>query len=416
MPFQWSMQIMMDTLFGYLKDILYDPESAKIDIPSFPDSHKNLALGLQYLHQCMMEQHVFVKGLSRGDMSAPLPASDNPITGDLRSLHNSTSHLIWQAHQIAKGDYSQQLDFMGELSEVFNLMTQQLQDRENSLVKEIEVVKEKNSLLKQSQDLLVTLSDNLLDWVCVLDCTHKICYSNKACKTALDCCTVQEVDDLTAKLCSKKAEHIDSNVVQWEMPFLRESAQVDPQYFSVNIHDTNWNNTPSLLCILKDITSERESNILLLQDSLTGLFNRRYGMKYIQNCIATGMAFEITFIDLDLLKCVNDVHGHHVGDEYIIAAANQLLTLPQPCHVLRLGGDEFLIVSHYKQSIVSYLEPLRNSFINESKAYSRSFSYGVVSSVTDGRDMSNLLQLADFRMYAYKTAHKKNRDGLQPHQ
>ena len=175
----------------------------------------------------------------------------------------------------------------------------------------------------------------------------------------------------------------------------------------------NWNNRPSSLCILKNITKERESNILLFQDSLTGLFNRRFGMNYIEDCIASGVEFEITFVDLDLLKYVNDVHGHNLGDEYIIAAANHLLLLPPPNHVVRLGGDEFLIITHYAESVTTHLETLRASFIIKSKEYLRSFSYGVANSLKDGRDLSQLLQLADSRMYAYKTANKKNRDGVQ---
>ena len=399
---------MIDNLFGYLKDILYDPERAQIDISSFPDSYKNLVLGLQYLHKCIIEQHVFAKGLAQGDMNTLLPASDNPITGDLRSLHSSISHLIWQANQVAKGDYSQQLDFMGELSEVFNLMTNQLQERENSLVREIQVVKEKNDMLKQSQNLLVTLTDNLTDWVCVLDSTGTICYANKACKMVLDYSSSAQVEDLINKIICKKSENTDDNIIQWELPFSNEDIQVEVQYFSLNIHEMNWNNTPSFLCILKNITKERESNILLFQDSLTGLFNRRFGMNYIENCISSGLDFEIAFVDLDLLKYVNDVHGHNMGDEYIIAAANHLLLLPPPSHVVRLGGDEFLIVTHYAESVTTHLEGLRASFIIKSKKYLRSFSYGVASSLEDGRDISQLLELADSRMYAYKIAHKKN--------
>lgn len=130
----------MKELFEYLRQILYEPENAVLDMESVPEEEKELAQGLEYLASCMKEQRIFVKGLSKGDLDAPLPASDNPITGELRALHGSLTHLIWQAKQVAKGDYGQKLDFMGELSEVFNATTEKLADREARLVHEAEVI------------------------------------------------------------------------------------------------------------------------------------------------------------------------------------------------------------------------------------------------------------------------------------
>ena len=400
---------MEEKLFGYLKDILYNPEKAHIDETSLPDSHQNLVLGLQYLHKCIIEQRIFVKGLSKGDMSVLLPASDNPITGDLRSLHSSVSHLIWQANQVAKGDFSQQLDFMGELSDVFNLMTQQLEERENRLIRDMKIVQEKNHMLKQSQDLLVTLTDNLLDLVCVLDYHGKICYANKSFNMVLDSATEEAIETLIGNLVSAKTITNDDDNNKLELSLSDSDICFMGQYFTANIHGMNWNNLPSSLCILKNITKERESYIFSLQDSLTGLFNRRFGMNYIQSCLAKGIDFQIAFIDLDLLKCVNDVYGHNIGDQYIISAANYLLSLPQPNTVVRLGGDEFLVITHYDEPMTTHLELMRKTFIIESKGYLRSFSYGVANSIEDGKDIARLLELADERMYAYKLANKKNR-------
>lgn len=45
--------------------------------------------------------------------------------------------VIWQAKQVAKGDYSQTVSFLGEFSEAFNMMTGQLKEREQALKNEV---------------------------------------------------------------------------------------------------------------------------------------------------------------------------------------------------------------------------------------------------------------------------------------
>lgn len=398
---------MLNDLFEYLKNILYNPKTAKLDILELPEEHKKLGLGLKYLHECIIEQHIFVKGLSKGNLDAPLPASDNPITGDLRALHGSMSHLVWQANQIANGDYSQRVDFMGELSDVFNIMVEQLEAREKQLVNEISIVQQKNQLLKQGQDLLTTLTDNMLDWVCVLSDDGTFHYLNKSCKVALGYSGAESKDIFTSKLFDARLNNSAEIVIYWDLPISSETIPLWHQYFSLNMHSITWDDSPSTLYILKNITNERESHELAFQDSLTMLNNRRYGMRYIDNCIDKGGSFNIAFIDIDFLKYVNDTFGHAVGDEYIVETANQLLSLSKPREVFRIGGDEFLVVSYSLEAFSTELENIRNSFINSSHNYRRSFSYGIVSTEEGYDSISALLEAADSRMYLYKCKHKK---------
>ena len=45
-----------------------------------------------------------------------------------KNLHANLRHLTWKTQQIAGGDLSQQVDFMGDFSKAFNLMTHQLKE------------------------------------------------------------------------------------------------------------------------------------------------------------------------------------------------------------------------------------------------------------------------------------------------
>jgi Signal transduction histidine kinase involved in nitrogen fixation and metabolism regulation len=46
--------------------------------------------------------------------------------------------LTWQTQQIAKGDFFQRVDFMGDFSQAFNTMTNALQESQDQLLVEIE--------------------------------------------------------------------------------------------------------------------------------------------------------------------------------------------------------------------------------------------------------------------------------------
>lgn len=56
------------------------------------------------------------------------------VIGGLKALQSNLKHLTWQAKQIAGGDYRHKVDFIGEFSESFNLMTEQLATRIMRLV------------------------------------------------------------------------------------------------------------------------------------------------------------------------------------------------------------------------------------------------------------------------------------------
>jgi len=67
----------------------------------------------------------FTLAISRGDLNQSL-AVKGRMAGSLRSLQASLRHLTWQTQQIAKGYFSQRVDFMGEFSAAFNHMTASL--------------------------------------------------------------------------------------------------------------------------------------------------------------------------------------------------------------------------------------------------------------------------------------------------
>jgi diguanylate cyclase (GGDEF)-like protein/PAS domain S-box-containing protein len=85
------------------------------------------------------------------------------------------------------------------------------------------------------------------------------------------------------------------------------------------------------------------------EDPLTGVSNRRFISSYIESKIheykTFGIPFGINFIDIDDFKKVNDIYGHHIGDEVLkTVSATIKNNLRSNDLVARWGGEEFIIV------------------------------------------------------------------------
>ena len=95
-----------------------------------------------------------------------------------------------------------------------------------------------------------------------------------------------------------------------------------------------------------------------LTDPLTGLRNRRYLTEHLPQDVAhvdrawaaPGMPehqdLVFLMIDLDHFKSINDAHGHRIGDEVLKQFADLLVEqVRESDYIIRLGGEEFLVVS-----------------------------------------------------------------------
>ncbi len=153
---------------------------------------------------------------------------------------------------------------------------------------------------------------------------------------------------------------------------------------------------------------------LALHDSLTGLPNRALFMDRGQQALAlahrNGSQVGLVFVDLDLFKRVNDVHGHAVGDLVLRDAGARMRNLLRECDtVARLGGDEFVIllteVGGDAQCIVfaSRLgEALTRPYHANGEEIVVGASLGVALSPAHGTDIHTLLNRADQALYSIK--------------
>jgi diguanylate cyclase (GGDEF)-like protein/PAS domain S-box-containing protein len=84
----------------------------------------------------------------------------------------------------------------------------------------------------------------------------------------------------------------------------------------------------------------------VLHDPLTGLANRTMFQERLDQAFRVSeRGVAVLWIDLDHFKEVNDIFGHEVGDEMLLAVADRLREVVRDTDdIARMGGDEFAVV------------------------------------------------------------------------
>jgi diguanylate cyclase (GGDEF)-like protein len=82
---------------------------------------------------------------------------------------------------------------------------------------------------------------------------------------------------------------------------------------------------------------------------MTGMNNRRaffsHGKQVEHHAIQYKKTFSVLMIDIDFFKKINDLYGHDIGDQAIIALANCITqNVRKPDISGRLGGEEFAVI------------------------------------------------------------------------
>lgn len=101
------------------------------------------------------------------------------------------------------------------------------------------------------------------------------------------------------------------------------------------------------MSIIQSQQSELER--LAIEDSLTGLFNRRYAdarlAEEYERARRYRRSFSIAIADIDHFKLVNDTFSHLVGDEVLRQLADLLRAEIRAVDVVaRYGGEEFVLI------------------------------------------------------------------------
>lgn len=147
-------------------------------------------------------------------------------------------------------------------------------------------------------------------------------------------------------------------------------------------------------------------------DALTGLYNRTAVSTFfdeVQSDNDNGLQTSMLLLDIDHFKSINDTYGHHVGDLVLVDLAKRLQSsVRRSDHVVRFGGEEFLIILRrcppkIAQDIAARIRKsvAQTPIIAGDVTLTISVSGGLCHSVQDGR-VDDMVRSADAALYAAK--------------
>jgi diguanylate cyclase (GGDEF)-like protein len=167
--------------------------------------------------------------------------------------------------------------------------------------------------------------------------------------------------------------------------------------------------------VRRRMTAEQQARELALQDPLTGLANRRQFDEALAAAVlappAADAAHAVFLFDLNGFKRINDVHGHGVGDQVLIAVAQRLRGAIRGGHlVARLGGDEFVILARHlsgAESATSIATRVTQVFDQpvsiEGVKHAVGAAVGISLLPTNARTAVDALRMADVALYRAKS-------------
>lgn len=162
---------------------------------------------------------------------------------------------------------------------------------------------------------------------------------------------------------------------------------------------------------------------LVMRDSLTGVYNRRFLGESLKQVMAKSkrdkIPVSIIMLDVDYFKTINDKFGHKAGDDVLVSLSQLLRTQTRESDcVSRYGGDEFVLVlsEMSRKDALQRAELLRNAakaltLQMGEEAITLTISIGVSTFPENGDDGEALLKSADGALYLAK-AHGRDRTCL----
>ncbi len=206
------------------------------------------------------------------------------------------------------------------------------------------VMNHMKTIIAEEQYMYEILTNISTEAIFIVDETGQVIEANKKAKEITDSYEIENTNikdymPIKMPITEKSQTNFSSNVKE----------------FPVEIHpnEVNINNKKHYILYLIDLTKrvQYEKKLIKIADTdpLTGLYNRRYFMKKMQNAMnkvkENHAFFSIIILDIDNFKCINDQYGHDAGDIVLKQFGKVLMENTRNSDVIcRIGGEEFMIL------------------------------------------------------------------------
>lgn len=333
------------------------------------------------------------------------------ITRPLIQLHKATKDIVVNGMDGVSKVEIQQKDEIGKLANSYNQMIEYL--RQSTV----------------SKSYLSNIITNISDALVVADTNFCIETVNEATKRMFG----YSEEELIGTSVSIFFPNVQAQVLEhWKNTIIGNGQYSD---YEVVIHSKEKNAIPVLVsssvmieensgqihfvCIAKDISERRKAEESIRyqanHDMLTGLSNRYALEKEIKAC-SKRILFNpeetslFLYLDLDKFKIVNDVCGHHAGDELIKNLSSMMKqNLREQDILARIGGDEFGVLLNeispeeglkIAEILCETVKKFR--FIWEEKVFTLGVSIGAVIINKELYEVAKVISAADQACYISK--------------
>ncbi len=280
--------------------------------------------------------------------------------------------------------------------------------------------------------LLNDFQEHTSDWFWETDAQGQLCNVSTRFATVLDLLPSQlEARELIALLIERSGQSFDSVANLDGIGRLQAALLTDKPFrslqLSVNVGSVwrrwlisgkplfgNDNKVIGWRGVGSDITATHEAHVevrrLATTDEVTGLANRHAFKRALVRVGEEPAA--LFYLDLDNFKAINDVHGHAVGDQALLAVSERLRSCIRPSDLLaRVGGDEFAVLRfgvaerrELQRDAKRMCDALTQPCIVGSLRLSVGTSIGVALAPDDAETGEALLRCTDLAVYDAKDA------------
>lgn len=264
-----------------------------------------------------------------------------------------------------------------------------------------------------NQVRLLTLLESSVDGMAVVQ-DGEVIATNNAYLALVSAAREQVIGHPMLKWSGDAAQLCDGDLVQ----SLLKTIDGDVIPVELSARRNSQGEAPVMVYAVRDLRArqaqERRIAHLARNDSLTGLPNRASFLERLNRQTSTVHTDEILALyalDLNRFKEINDIYGHAIGDQMLVAVANRLKRALDPkIFLARQGGDEFTAMAWVssRQEAIDLAHSLHDLIIQPVTLDHADLSCGVSIGIAfwpeDTSDLSTLLNNADLAMYRAKAS------------
>lgn len=347
----------------------------------------------------------------------------------IEMITRSLKSLLEKTKLISSGNYNVQPEYGGysefiELYNYFDVMKENIKERENKEKERTNQLNELNYELDKSNNLLQAIlesSPQIISFTlgtnyCYLSFNKKyketmFSMFNKSVEIGMNILDAIGENEYCHKM-KKNCERVmagESFTITKELGREKNLKIFWQEYWSPIF--SRKGKVIGINCFLINISEQKraEGKIIYLSyhDQLTGLYNRRFFEEEL-NRLDHKENFPLTLVmgDVNGLKLINDSFGHAVGDELLIKVA-EIIT--KGCRkndmIARLGGDEFVILlpktdRYGAEKVINKIKDIASN--EKIGSIDISISFGYETKEDENEKIQEIFKSAEDHMYKKK--------------